>query len=113
MLNSVLQERKYVVEKDSQYATQIEVIRGTINSADTGETIGPVDTEVSVTYTVTAQSAQQNQDFLLDDGVVVFSSGDITKNISVLVSTCSVMLAVFKNFTMMDAAYYLFHVDSN
>ena len=104
MLNSVLQERKYVVEKDSQYATQIEVIRGTINSADTGDTIGPVDTEVSVTYTVTAQSAQQNQDFLLDDGVVVFSSGDITKNISVLVSVCCVMLAVLKKCTM-DVAY--------
>ena len=92
------------MEKDSQYATQIEVIRGMITSAHAGETIGPVDAEVSVTYTVTAQSAQQNQDFLLDDGVVVFSSGDITKNISVLVSMCCVMLAVLKKCTM-DVAF--------
>lgn len=80
-----------VLESDIQKDMQVRITRGRL-SADESETlIGPVDTEITVSYVVVTTNAEQGTDFILEDGAVVFNNGETAKNISISVSNRNVL----------------------
>lgn len=58
------------------------------------ETVGPTDDQLAVRYQITAHSAESNADYVLENGFVAFASGELTKNITAIVSWIEVLVVV-------------------
>lgn len=80
----MLQVKYFTIENDGQQSMiQLYVLRGRFTLG--GDVIGPVTARVSVSYWVIGSSAVQGQDFILQNGTVVFDSDELIQNISVMV----------------------------